>query len=521
MGKFTHDKRGVIRQDNARETLRAHMLDQSLVDTEDSTRETVYDLVVIGAGIAGLNALNAACEYLPKGARVLLLDEKDTAGGMWNIAYDYVRLHQPHPMFTVGNQKWHWQKPRHYLAARDEVRDHLVGALHSLSEHVALTTGFGQTVTSCEEVMTEHGPMAEVVYHAVSAKTTTQTVRAKRAIHASGLNYALATPLSLSSQHVVSIIPQDLRKTLTDHPKSPVYVIGGGKTGMDTVLASLASDPTRRVTLINGRGTNFINRTKYVPTGSKRWTSGELVSRIFRDVALQFNGDNEEHTLAHLRATYSTDPQSQNGVFLYGLQSEDEHARVREGLAAIHSDYLTDVADTAAGPELNLRGGTAFPVPDGSIFVNCTGSFFRTQELSDANPLLSPNDCILSINARHAFHFLTSVSGFFTTHLLYRNQLRGRGFYTLDLEALFRKNRNAWIGATAAQAYMNQVIAVQTLPLMLLDRCGLDLDRWYPLPRRMAGLMRMKASATNDIAHCCRTLDRVVQRFGVHGAPVQ
>ena len=107
------------------------------------------------------------------------------------------------------------------------------------------------------------------------------------------------------------------------------------------------------------------------------------------------------------------------------------------------------------------------------------------------------------------------------THLLYRNQLRGHGFYTLDLEALFRENRNAWVGASAAQAYMNQVVAVQTLPLMLLDRCGLDLDRWYPLPRRMAGLLRMKANAAKDIAHCRRTLDCVADRFGLQGGPVQ
>lgn len=499
---------------------RPEMLKQTHMEVEDVTPESTYDLVVIGAGIAGLNALNAASEYLPKGARVLLLDQKDKAGGMWNTAYDYVRLHQPHPMFTVGNLKWNWRKPRHYLAARDEVRDHLVSAVNVIGKRVSLTTGFGQTVSRCEEVATEMGRMAEVDYHPVSAQTTIKTVRAKRVILASGLNYALAEPLPLSSRHVVSIIPQDLRKTLADHPKAPVYVIGGGKTGMDTVLAALAADPTRQVTLINGRGTNFINRTKYVPTGFKRWTSGELVSRFFRDVALQFDGDNEDHTLAHLRATYSTDPQSQNGVFLYGLQSEDEHERIQNGLHEVISDYLNDIADTSTGPELSLRGGHAVAVPKDSILVNCTGSFFRAEALSDAVPLLSENDCILSINARNAFHFLTSVSGFFATHLLYRNQLRGRDFYTLDLEALFRQNRNAWVGASAAQAYMNQVVAVQTLPLMLLDRCGLDLDRWYPLPRRMAALMRMKASAADDIAHCRRALDRVAKRFGVEAAPI-
>ena len=85
------------------------------------------------------------------------------------------------------------------------------------------------------------------------------------------------------------------------------------------------------------------------------------------------------------------------------------------------------------------------------------------------------------------FHFLTSVAAFFMTHLFYRGELLGKGFYRLDQEALFRQNRNAWVGASAAQAYLNQVIAVQALPVTLLDRCGLDLDRWYPFPRRVAG----------------------------------
>jgi len=103
---------------------------------------------------------------------------------------------------------------------------------------------------------------------------------------------------------------------------------------------------------------------------------------------------------------------------------------------------------------------------------------------------------------------------------LYRDQLRGQGFYTLDLEALFRKDRNAWVGASAAQAYMNQVIAVQTLPLMLLDRCGLDMDRWYPFPRRVAALIRLKSTAANDIAHCRRALDNVARRFDVQAGPL-
>jgi hypothetical protein len=159
-------------------------------------------------------------------------------------------------------------------------------------------------------------------------------------------------------------------------------------------------------------------------------------------------------------------------------------------------------------------------VADGTIVVNCTGSFFRADDLLPARPLLSPQGAVLSITPRDAFHFLSSVAGFFLPHLLGRDALRGRGFYRLDHEALFRADRNAWVGAAAAQAYLNQVTLLRTLPLTLLDRCGLDLDRWYPLPRRVLGLVRMRLGATEDIARCRRVLDRVADRFGIACGPI-
>lgn len=498
------------------------MRDQSR-STTASLREAEavhYDLVVVGAGVAGLNALYAAVQYLPKTASVLLIDQKDGAGGMWNTAYDYVRLHQPHPMFTVGDLKWSWNKPRDYLAKRDEVRDHLATSIAAVEKMASLSTQFGHTVASWEEIKTKQGFRARLTVHPNGDSREASTVDADRAIIASGLNYHLAEPLTVSSQNVVSIIPQDLSTTLTAHPGAPVCVVGGGKTGMDTVLAVLAADQDRKVILINGRGTNFLNRTRYLPTGVKRWTSGELISRLFRDTALNFDGDNEDHIIRHFRTRYSTAPEGTNGVFLYGMQSEEEYDRVAQGLARTYSDYLVDVIDGEAGPTMTFRKGAPEAVAEGTIFVNCTGSFFRGDELEERQACLSPNGAVLRIGARDGIHFLTSVAAFFATHLLYRDLLRGKGFYTLDHEGLFRRNRNAWVGASAVQAYMNQVIAVQTLPMTLLDRCGLDLDRWYPLPRRLFGLMQMKYSAERDVAHCRKVLDRVAERFDVHAAPL-
>ncbi|MEM1276387.1 MAG: NAD(P)-binding protein [Pseudomonadota bacterium] len=485
---------------------------------EDTT--DVFDLVVIGAGIAGLNALYAATDYLPQTAKVLLLDEKQDAGGMWNTTYDFVRLHQPHPMFTVGDMRWDWQKPKQYLARRDEVREHLARSLDRVAGRVHLETSFGQVMTAREEIKTCERYRARVVFHPVGDENAQQIVLAKRAIYAPGLNHRAADPLALSSGLVHSITPYDLIPTLERLPDAAVYVVGGGKTGMDTILATLDQDPTRAVFLINGSGTNFLNRTKYLPTGIKRWISGAPMSQVFRDIARFYDGDNEEETIARIRTHHSTDVASENQAFLYGLQSEDELARVKAGLQGCMGGYLSDAIDTPDGPSLEFRDGETAKVQAGSIFVNCTGSFFTAPQMAEALPCVSDQQTLVTVNGRDGFHCLTSVAGFFVAHLAYRNALKGNGFYTLDHEALFRQNRNAWVGASATQAYMNQVLALQTLPLRLLDRCRLDLDRWYPLPRRLAGLIRILAGAREDIAHCRNTLDRVAERFEVSCKPL-
>lgn len=145
-----------------------------------------YDLVVVGAGIAGLNALHAASLYLPPTAKVLLIDAKDKSGGMWTIAYDYVRLHQPHPLFTVGATQWTWRKPPDYLATRDEVQAHLASCLATLRGKLALEERFGQYVSAVREVPVSGHWQAEVAFHKVGDPTDTTTVTADRVIHAAG-----------------------------------------------------------------------------------------------------------------------------------------------------------------------------------------------------------------------------------------------------------------------------------------------------------------------------------------------
>jgi cation diffusion facilitator CzcD-associated flavoprotein CzcO len=101
------------------------------------------ELVIIGGGIAGLNALTVASGYLSAHDRVVLVDSRPRAGGMWVDTYDFVRLHQPYPIFTAGKIAWRLGKPASHLATRDEVLDHLRHCLDVARTEVDLEERFG------------------------------------------------------------------------------------------------------------------------------------------------------------------------------------------------------------------------------------------------------------------------------------------------------------------------------------------------------------------------------------------
>src|SRR5258705_4589954 len=109
------------------------------------------DVCIVGAGLAGLNALFAASRYLSRDQKVILVDSRERVGGMWVDTYPYVRLHQPHGMFTAGNIKWTLGQDRSYLASKDEVLDHLEHCLNVIRERVPVDELFGWTLESHTE----------------------------------------------------------------------------------------------------------------------------------------------------------------------------------------------------------------------------------------------------------------------------------------------------------------------------------------------------------------------------------
>lgn len=476
------------------------------------------ELCIIGAGIAGLNALFVASQYLKKTDRVAVIDRNPGPGGMWNDVYDYCRLHAPHPGFTVGDTAWTWSKPQDYLATGAEVKAHLVHCLDLIRGRVDLEELFGHTVTGCDEVLTNRGTVARIEFHPNDGSDRPRVIEAKKVIKAIGFDVPSPEPLALASRYVITTTPQRLSQDSGFDGRSPVYVVGGGKTGMDTAHALITQAPERPITLVNGKGTVFVNRATIFPQGARRWWGGQLIISAFRDVAMRYDGTNEDKTFDYFRREYTVHLDGSAEQFLYGILSEEERDAIAGGLRGIVNDYLDDVIDGAQGPEMVLRSGRRVAVEPGSVFVNCTGHLVR--HAHHYEPFISQRGTILAITPRSVIHYLTSVSAYFLTHMFFLDKLGSTPLYEFDAEAAFGKHRRMCHTAVMSVSFMNIILLLKALPFRVFDRCGLDLDRLFPLPRRAAALIDIKLHGKRYLAHCRDALDRVREIHGVRCGPL-
>lgn len=472
-----------------------------------------YDVVVVGAGIAGLNALTVASEYVGRTGRLLLVDRRATPGGMWNDAYDYVRLHQPHPFFTAGDIRWTQGHRREHLATKTEVLDHLSHCVGVVAERSQVDTRFGTEYLS----HTERDGSVEVRLR--DADGNAAVVTAERLVKAYGYDVAANPALPLSSTAVHSISPneQDVRTGAIGADSAPVWVVGGGKTGMDTVLALLDAQPHREVRMLVGSGTAFVVREDMFPTGVRRWVGGGRANQRVTDLSLRFDGTNEAETMAWLLQHGAHSPVDAPRDYMIGIMGRDEEARIRAGVTEMVRDYLVDVRDADAGPELVLRSGATRPVAAGSWFVNCTGYLARHDRPYE--PFASSTGRVLTISDRSATTHLTSFAGYFLTHALMRDLLPMPDLYEADLVELRQKAKGAW-GITALTLTMhNMGVLFDALPQSVFLRAQIDYDKWYPRPRVMAGGLRFMATHRAAVRRQRVALDAVGQR-GIRCGPL-
>ncbi len=480
------------------------------------TDKCIYDLCVVGAGIAGLNALFVAKQYLPAASKVALIDRHPGAGGMWNSTYDYVRLHQPHAMFTAGDIPWRLSKPDSYLASGEEVQTHLAHCLEVIAQGWQIDTYWNCNAEIGDELGSGDGIIVEISLTPSNDNAIAQTIVAKQVINAKGLDIPDIAPLQLSSNRVTSTTPQALSKLPRDH--RAIYVVGGGKTGMDTALMAAETESAGPVYVLAGKGTLFTRRDQFFPTGLRRYFNRTSNLKTTIDLVMRFDGSNADQVFERFRTHYSISPGDRGDHFLFGIQSESESARIRAGTHAFIYDYLEDVVDTETGPELRLRHGTARPMERDAIIVNCSGYVFRNEDSEP--PLLSSGGKILSITSRESFNFLSSVSSYFLSHLWFSGKIRDVPFYILHQNALMQKDRKTWQLTGSAQGLLNAILISQALPFRVFQQFGLDFDRWHPFYKRLAGLIDLQFHNKKYAQHCRHVLDQVAATHGVMCQPL-
>lgn len=479
-----------------------------------SPRIEKCDVCVVGAGLAGLNALFAVTRYLTSGQRVILIDRRERVGGMWVDTYPYVRLHQPHPMFTAGNIRWDIAERPEYLASKAEVLDHFARCLAILEQQVRVEEYFGWSMESETE---SEGIVRLTCRHTDGAEVLIET---PKLIKAYGFRVQPNDPLPLSSPWVHSVSPDscDLREAPIAEDDAPVWIIGGGKTAMDTAHTLITAYPGREVNLVAGSGTLFINRDLFFPRGSQRWWSGCMFSSWSSQITQRYNGTNEDAMWEWTRVAHGLWATPQTGSFVLGLLSPAEQRTITEGLNTVVMDHLVDVTQTPQGTQMLLRSGARLPVRPGSWVLNCTG--YITHRIYPYEPFLSPSGAVLSIQSRSATLTFSSYMAYFATHMMMSGAGREVPIYEMDMFDLYRKSHKAFPYATALLAQYNLGLYADHLPLKAFRECGLDFDRWYPLPRRLWATASFMRTHRRDRDQLRRTLDTVRDRFDVRCGPL-
>lgn len=475
--------------------------------------EREYDVCVIGAGITGMNALVVASGYLSSDSRAVLVDARPRVGGMWVDTYDYVRLHQPHPIFTAGNIKWQGNRPPSHLANKQEVLEHFEHCLDVARRKVSIDTHFD---TQYESHVAHPDHIAVVLRSPAGERIR---LRTKRLIKAFGHRIRPSVPLTLSSARVRSITPETLDPATLGADESPIWIVGSGKTAMDTACRLIQLLPKRAVHMATGPGTFFSRRDTFFPTGLRRWWGGTPINTMLRQLSDRFDGTNEQEVATWFRDTYGLSPLEPATYWFSAYLSDAEARLVADGLSSTEPDYLVDAVDHGNDVELRFRGGATRIVPAGTVLINCTG--FLLQHEHDYEPYVSAAGRVASIQMNSSVTgAFSSFAGYYLTHLMFRDKLDKVPLYQLDVETLSRRAPKVAAYASISLSIYNLGIIAAALPPKVINDCGLDFDRWYPFPRRMTGALKFLMSARGSRPRIRSALETLGKRFDIRVGPI-
>lgn len=427
---------------------------------------------------------------------------------------------QQYELFTAGNIKWKLEKDSGHLASRDEIMQHFQSCMDTVKKKPHdISEIYNCTYIKHTEVV-RGGNCVEVEIMCRDNKSGRDLhINAKKLVKAAGFDIPINKPLEFTSQNMKSISVEDpeLSGESMQNSDKAVYIVGGGKTAIDTAHHLIKRYPSKQIHLIIGKGTTFVNREKIFAEGIRKYllTGNTTVSEFMAEHALLYDGENEAEVMNHLKLYYGVylDPTSEHCIL--GILSEEENEFVREGIHEVISEYVLDIKDATDNQlVMEFRSGRSKYIEKGSWIINCTGYLYRKQ--STYEPYLSKNCAVLSIQQTSGIMIFPSIGSYFLAALFFLDILPKIPLYELDHETLCQKNKTAYLFITLNQLLYNMMLIADHAPLKVMYDCDLNFDKWYPLYRQLKAVFYMKYYQSYHMQHFKTVLDYVQKKYDIH-----
>ena len=340
------------------------------MDNEDALQA---DYLVMGTGATAMAFVDTLLTENPD-ATVLMVDRHHRPGGHWNVAYPFVRLHQPSAWYGVASRE---------LASGGKDAVGTNAGMASLASGAEVLAHFEQTM---QQRFLPSGrvrwlPMSEVLRdgsaaagrHQVRSLTTgaLQTVQTRKLVDATHAQTAVPSthpPRYIVAPGVKCVPLNDLPKI--DRPYAAYTVVGAGKTGMDAVLWLLENGvPPERVRWVMPRDAWFMNRANFQ-------TGLENFERSVGATIAQFDAMIQAGSVAELFARLEDkdqllriDPAVQPSTYRCAVVSKPELAQLQRVTDIVRLGRLQAIEPN----RLVLERGSVDADPD-TLHVDCSAS---------------------------------------------------------------------------------------------------------------------------------------------------
>lgn len=302
-------------------------------------------------------------------ATFVLVDKHHMPGGHWNDAYPFVRLHQPSAFYgvastqlgsdridEVGSNKGYYE-----LASGAEVSAYF----DSVMRERFLPSGRVQYFPMCE--VTGDGRFRSLVsdseYEVDVARKTVD-----------GTFFNTTVPSTHTRKYAVDddvdcVTPNELPRRAAEFRR--FTVVGGGKTGMDTLVWLLeAGVEPDAISWICPRDSWLINRDTTQP--GRRFAKASAGSFIAQLEALASAGDVDElfERFEAAGVMLRIDPSVRPGMFHYATISRGEVEQISRVENVIRQGHVTRIA----ADRLVMASGDEIEASPGTLYIDCTAT---------------------------------------------------------------------------------------------------------------------------------------------------